>query len=103
MSVSRRIVSTERPYIEDFLQEYASDGKRGKDLVVMALGSSHWGPPEHCVQKTMPLVLEPASLVHRYGSIMGLQSLRDEWVRRLVKHGYSRESEFDADSDGSKE
>lgn len=97
MSVSRRIVSTERPYIEDVLQEYASDGKRGKDLVVMALGSSHWGPPEHCVQKTMPLVLEPASLVHRYGSIMGLQSLRDEWVRRLVKHGYSRESEFDAE------
>ena len=48
---SKRIINTERAYIEDVLDKYTgpdSDIDQSK-LHVLALGSSYWGPPEEAL------------------------------------------------------
>lgn len=45
-NMSDRVFSTERPYIEDVLDKYCSI----EGVIPLALGSSHWQPPEKALQ-----------------------------------------------------
>lgn len=75
--ISTRIQNTIPPFIEDVLEQYSEY----TNLTRLALGSSHWGPPKEACEK---LNLETSSIdIHRYGSIMGLDKLRDKLITKL--------------------
>jgi len=79
---SRRVVSTERPYIEDVLDRYCIPGH---NLTMMALGSSHWGPPAAALEGVCKFVASRET--QRYGNILGLPELRERLTRRLASAG----------------
>jgi len=79
---SRRAAATERPYIEDVLDKYCVPGH---NLTMMALGSSHWGPPTAALQGVLGHVASRET--QRYGNILGLPELRERLAERLVKRG----------------
>lgn len=79
--ISERIKLTERPYIEDVLDKYSYI----KNLTAMALGSSHWQPPEESLIRLVSNVCDRDT--HRYGSIEGFQPLRESLKKSLYKKG----------------
>eukprot|EP01041_Mallomonas_annulata_P003376 gene3376-6694_t len=79
--ISSRIQNTDRPFIEDVLEQYADL----EGLTRLALGSSHWGPPTEACDK---IIQESFSTdLHKYGSIMGLDALRLEISSNLQNNG----------------
>ncbi len=88
---SMRIMKTERAYIEDVLDKYTgpNSGIDQSNLHVLALGSSYWGPPKAVLDAIKDEVDEKSS--QRYGSIMGTDELREEWLKKLVREGYPGE------------
>ena len=55
------------------------------------MGSSHWGPPLEALEDLRPFMADMS--VNKYGSITGLPSLKEEWIRQLIKHGYGIDEE----------
>jgi aspartate/methionine/tyrosine aminotransferase len=90
MAVSKRIERTETAYIDVVIDQYAS-GEGNSKPVVMAMGSSHWGPPLEALEDLRPFMADMS--VNKYGSITGLPSLKEEWIRQLIKHGYGVDEE----------
>lgn len=88
---SKRIINTERAYIEDVLDKYTGldSGIDQSKLHVLALGSSYWGPPKEALDAIRDGVGEQSS--QRYGSIMGVEELQREWLKKLVRSGYPEE------------
>lgn len=78
-AMTSRMGQTERPYIEDVLDEYGSL----PNLRILALGSSHWGPPKESLEKLIVNEFE----VQKYGSIMGYDPLRQKLKSRLQARG----------------
>lgn len=70
IKMSRRIMKTESPYIEDVLERYCSI----PDLTMLALGSVYWNPPEKSIAKILTEISDKQ--VHKYGSILGDEALR---------------------------
>lgn len=79
--MSRRVSITERPYIEDVLDTYSSL----PDLTVLALGSSHWNPPDAALDVAQHEVFTRST--HRYGNLLGLPALRDKLKQLLQSEG----------------
>jgi len=76
-SMSKRLLNTENPHIEDVCDKYADI----PDLIMLALGSVYWNPPQEALQEVVPELTKPAT--HRYGSILGEPSLRDHLMQLL--------------------
>ena len=80
-NMSKRIQLTERPYIEDVLDKYSSI----EGLIALALGSSHWQPPDEALNRLSSNILERTT--QRYGSIEGFEPLKQELIRDLQMRG----------------
>jgi aspartate/methionine/tyrosine aminotransferase len=80
-SLSQRITQTDRPFIEDILDEYLPI----PNITSLALGSSAWLPPENCM---IDLASKVSDIdVSRYGSIMGLEELRERIKLKMISLG----------------
>jgi aspartate/methionine/tyrosine aminotransferase len=71
--------NSDQPFIEDILEKYSSI----ENLHILALGSSYWNPPPEVLQT---LTINETS-IHRYGGILGLDSLRNIIKKRLKRRG----------------
>ena len=76
---SKRLQNTNQPFIENVLEKYA----HVEGIQILALGSSYWKPP-HEVLKSMEEIIEETE-VQKYGSILGLDSLRQQIRQRFEK------------------
>ena len=74
---SLRVERTERSYIEDVLDKYSSI----PNIISLAVGSSHWSPPEAAVAELIPFLQEKDT--SKYGSIEGLSDLRIAIAEKL--------------------
>lgn len=83
---SLRLQQTEEPYIENLLEKYADK----KDLILLALGSTYWSPPEQALSRLLTN-LPTTPQMHKYGGIFGLPSLRSAISTRLTAAGLSME------------
>lgn len=80
--MSMRVEKTEKPYIEDVLETYASL----PDMTLLALGSVYWNPPEKSVSQLAVAMQDKH--VNKYGSILGEPALRDHLSAILANHGF---------------
>lgn len=85
-AISRRMESTERPYIEDILDKYSSM----RNLTVLALGSSYWTPPPEALAQLISAGDLDARETHRYGNIQGDINLRELLLSDLHRRGLDR-------------
>lgn len=77
---------TDEPHIETLLAKYSST----PDLLVLALGSCYWTPPQEALATTFAEV--SSSLVaHRYGGGFGLDTLLAGIRRRMISKGVHME------------
>lgn len=84
--MSSRILSTERPYIEDILDRY----NHVDNLTVLALGSSHWNPPQEALNQVISHINDRDT--HRYGNIQGIPELCNELKIDLTRRGLDMEN-----------
>lgn len=82
LKMSIRVENTERPYIEDVLERYASL----PGMTLLALGSVYWNPPEKSVSQLAVAMQDEH--VNKYGSILGEPALRDHLSAMLANHGF---------------
>lgn len=74
---NKRLQNTNQPMIENVLEKYSNI----EGLQILALGSSFWKPPKEVFQH---INIEETE-VSKYGSILGLDSLRQLIRRRYEK------------------
>jgi aspartate/methionine/tyrosine aminotransferase len=79
--MSTRMARTEPPHIEDVCDQYADL----PDLVMLALGSVYWTPPEDALQDMVSALSQTDT--HKYGAILGEPPLRAHLTRKLAQHG----------------
>ena len=79
--MSYRVANTERPHIEDVLDEYS----QLPDLTMLALGSVYWNPPAQALKRITEDLNLPG--IHKYGGIMGESKLREHLTHMLQKEG----------------
>ena len=82
-TVSQRLITTERPYIEDVLDKYSHID----NLTTLAIGSVHWQPPVESLTRLISKDLINERSSHRYGNIEGYTPLRDALRRSLTTKG----------------
>lgn len=85
-SISQRIIDTERPYIEDVLDKYASID----NITILALGSSYWLPPNEALQEAKLQIMDRE--IQRYGNIEGYPKLREMLKDDLINKGLDFEN-----------
>jgi len=85
---SKRLQNTNEPFIENVLEKYANV----EGIQILALGSSYWKPP-HEVLKSMEELIEETE-VQKYGSILGLDSLRHQ-IRQKFQRRMDMKMEMD--------
>lgn len=79
--MSQRLLSTDRPYIEDVLDTYA-----GLDGVInLALGSTYFKPPQQGLDSLKDLI--DVVEVQKYGAILGLDELRSKLLKVWAEKG----------------
>ena len=83
LSISKRLLLTERPYIEDILDHYMN--MNINNITNMALGSSYWIPPKEAIEEINNDIYKQD--IHRYGNIMGLPILKEKLKKRLNNSG----------------
>lgn len=85
--MSSRVKKTGAPHIEDVLEKYSSL----ENCIRLALGSSFWQPPIEAIEALDTSLL--ASDTHRYGAILGLSTLRQRLISRLIRSGLSMDDQ----------
>ena len=101
-SISNRLFRTENPYIEDVIDKYNS--MNIPNLIYLAMGSSHWPPPDEAVKRlSNDLLFSIANEdigssnyvmsreINRYGGIMGSDTLRSRIKQRFTSRGLNME------------
>lgn len=78
---SKRVLNTDRPFIEDVLDLYSDV----PNLTSLALGSSYWSPPEEALNVIKSDITERMN--HRYGNILGYTPLRQALGNIIEKQG----------------